>query len=155
MARYIDEEKLIVNLMDYSKGKKTIGQCVTDTPTEDIVSIKEIINEIDELYYDFENSDGNLTTFIIDGETLHTDVGYAIVGIEFYKNILKKRIGKTYKIQAHTLGIKNGVTEELMKVKNEIVELSHNGEIATVDRYKVEKIIDDHITALEKGENDE
>ena len=61
---------------------------------EDVVSIKEIINEIDELYYDFENSDGNLTTFIIDGETLHTDVGYAIVGIEFYKNILKKRIGK-------------------------------------------------------------
>jgi hypothetical protein len=61
---------------------------------EDVVSIKQIINEIDELYYDFENSDGNLTTFIIDGEILHTDVGYAIVGIEFYKNILKKRIGK-------------------------------------------------------------
>ena len=39
MARYISEEKLIVNLMDYSKGKKTIGQCVTDTPTEDVAPI--------------------------------------------------------------------------------------------------------------------
>lgn len=66
----------------------------TSLSTEEVVSIKQIINEIDELYYDFENSDGNLTTFIIEGETLHTDVGYAIEGIEFYKNILKKRISK-------------------------------------------------------------
>ena len=57
--------------------------------------------------------------------------------------------------EMYRLGRKHGATEELMKIKIEIVELSHNGEIATVDRYKVEKIIDDHITALEKGENDE
>ena len=101
-GRYIDADKLYKKMLDLQGTKREryldideVRKIIkNEKPAEDVVSIKEIINEIDELYYDFEKSDGNLTTFIIDGEILHTDVGYAIVGIEFYKNILKKRIGK-------------------------------------------------------------
>ena len=114
-SRYIDADKLYQKMLDLQGTKRErfldideVRKIIkNETPTEDVVSIKEIINEIDELYYDFENSDGNLTTFIIDGETLHTDVGYAIVGIEFYKNILTKRIGKTYKIPTHAKWVKD------------------------------------------------
>ena len=40
---------------------------------------------------------------------------------------------------------------ELEKIKAEVIELSYNCEIATVDRYRVEKLIDNHIFEL-KGE---
>ena len=44
-----------------------------------------------------------------------------------------------------------GLIEELEKIKAEVIELSYNCEIATVDRYRVEKLIDNHIFEL-KGE---
>ena len=32
-GRLIDENEAIKSLFDYNKGKKTIGQCINDTPT--------------------------------------------------------------------------------------------------------------------------
>lgn len=32
-GRLIDETSLIINLFEYSKGNKTIGQCIDSTPT--------------------------------------------------------------------------------------------------------------------------
>ena len=42
--------------MEYSKGKKTIGQCVTDTPTEDVAPVirskwKNTATKIDKKYH--------------------------------------------------------------------------------------------------------
>ena len=39
MSRYIDGDKVILSLLDYCRGKKTIGRCVDDTPTEDVKPI--------------------------------------------------------------------------------------------------------------------
>ena len=41
---------------------------------------------------------------------------------------------------------------ELEKIKQEVVKMSYDCEIATVDRYKIEKLLDNHISKL-KGEN--
>lgn len=46
----------------------------------------------------------------------------------------------------------NDVIEELEKIKQEVVKMSYDCEIATVDRYKIEKLLDNHIEEL-KGEN--
>ena len=39
MSRYIDADKVILSLLDYCRGKKTIGRCVDDTPTEEVKPI--------------------------------------------------------------------------------------------------------------------
>ena len=36
MSRYIDADRAIESLFDYCNGKKTIGQCIDDTPTEEV-----------------------------------------------------------------------------------------------------------------------
>lgn len=45
MSRYIEADRAIESLFDYCIGKKTIGQCIDDTPTADVygkwVSVKE------------------------------------------------------------------------------------------------------------------
>ena len=39
MSRYIDADRAIESLFDYCNGKKTIGQCIDDTPTEEVKPI--------------------------------------------------------------------------------------------------------------------
>jgi len=39
MSRYINADRAIESLFDYCNGKKTIGQCIDDTPTEDVKPI--------------------------------------------------------------------------------------------------------------------
>ncbi len=39
MSRYIDADRAIESLFDYCIGKKTIGQCIDDTPTAEVKPI--------------------------------------------------------------------------------------------------------------------
>lgn len=44
-----------------------------------------------------------------------------------------------------TLENQKTLQEELEKIKSDIRELSYNGEICTIDRYRVEEVINKHI----------
>lgn len=45
MSRLLSEEAVIHSLMDFVSGKKTIGQCIEDTPTAyDVDKVVEQLN---------------------------------------------------------------------------------------------------------------
>lgn len=37
MSRYVNTRELIYSLFDYAEGKKSVGQCIDDTPTADVI----------------------------------------------------------------------------------------------------------------------
>lgn len=47
MGRLIDDDRVIESLFDYCNGKKTLGQCIDDTPTEEAIPKKVIKNFAD------------------------------------------------------------------------------------------------------------
>lgn len=47
MGRLIDDGRVIESLFDYCNGKKTLGQCIDDTPTEEAIPKKVIENFVD------------------------------------------------------------------------------------------------------------
>lgn len=47
MGRLIDDDRVIESLFDYCNGKKTLGQCIDDTPTEEAIPKKVIKNFVD------------------------------------------------------------------------------------------------------------
>ena len=57
----------------------------------------------------------------------------------------------TMRTEEESLENQKSVIEELEKIKTEVVELSYNCEIATVDKYRIEELLDKHISKL-KGE---
>ena len=42
MSRYINTLELIHSLFDFAEGKKSVGQCIDDTPTADVIERKEL-----------------------------------------------------------------------------------------------------------------
>lgn len=49
MSRYIDADRAIESLFDYCNGKKTIGQCIDDTPTEEVKPIIYYIEKLEKI----------------------------------------------------------------------------------------------------------
>ena len=47
MGRLVDDGRVIKSLFDYCNGKKTLGQCIDDTPTEEAIPKKVIKNFAD------------------------------------------------------------------------------------------------------------
>lgn len=47
MGRLIDDDRVIESLFGYCNGKKTLGQCIDDTPTEEAIPKKVIENFAD------------------------------------------------------------------------------------------------------------
>ena len=46
MSRLLSEDAIIHSLMDFTKGKKTLGQCIDDTPTAcDIEKVVEGLSD--------------------------------------------------------------------------------------------------------------
>ena len=37
MSRYVNTRELIFSLFDFADGKKSVGQCIDDTPTADVI----------------------------------------------------------------------------------------------------------------------
>lgn len=42
MSRYVDTRELIRSLFDYADGKKSVGQCIDDTPTAEVIEREKI-----------------------------------------------------------------------------------------------------------------
>ena len=42
MNRYISTRELIRSLFDYADGKKSVGQCIDDTPTADVIETSRL-----------------------------------------------------------------------------------------------------------------
>lgn len=63
----------------------------------DLISRKEIVDMIDKLYDDFCNSEGGESSCTIDGNTYHSDMGYAFEGIEMFIEVFKKRLAESEK----------------------------------------------------------
>lgn len=42
MSRYVEVKELFRSLFDYADGKKSIGQCIDDTPTADVVEREKV-----------------------------------------------------------------------------------------------------------------
>lgn len=59
-----------------------------------IVELQTVKAMLDSLYDEFMTCEGGDLSFTIDGETRITDTGYAMDGIEFYRDVLKARIDK-------------------------------------------------------------
>ena len=70
--------------------------------------------------------------------------------IDIDEEMYKRTIEENCTISIIDYMIINGKTlqTELEEIKAEIRELSYNGEICTIDRYKVEKALDNHIKEL-------
>lgn len=57
------------------------------------MSKEEIIKIIDDTLQEFYDCEGGETSFVFkDGDVYYTDTGYAIEGIEFFAERLKKKI---------------------------------------------------------------
>lgn len=51
MGRLISEDAVIHSLIDYTKGKKTLGQCIEDVPTAyDVENVVKKLSEAAETY---------------------------------------------------------------------------------------------------------
>lgn len=51
MGRLISEDAVIHSLVDYTNGKKTLGQCIDDVPTAyDVENVVEQLSEAAEIY---------------------------------------------------------------------------------------------------------
>lgn len=42
MNRYVSTRELIRSLFDWADGNKSVGQCVDDTPTAEVIEIKAV-----------------------------------------------------------------------------------------------------------------
>lgn len=42
MSRYVNTRELIFSLFDFVEGKKSIGQCIDDTPTADVIEREKL-----------------------------------------------------------------------------------------------------------------
>ena len=49
MSRYVNTRELIRSLFDYADGKKSIGQCIDDTPTADVVEREKVEAAFDKI----------------------------------------------------------------------------------------------------------
>jgi hypothetical protein len=42
MSRYVNTRELIRSLFDFADGKKSVGQCIDDTPTADVIEREKL-----------------------------------------------------------------------------------------------------------------
>lgn len=42
MSRYVNTRELIRSLFDYADGKKSVGQCIDDTPTAEVIEREKL-----------------------------------------------------------------------------------------------------------------